>query len=213
MTGPGVSDRSDDPLPETARFWTVANILCLVRLFGSPVVAALAWFGHENAFIGLFVFLVLTDWVDGKLARWLKQRSVFGAKLDSMADVTLYVALGLAIIWLRPQLIASTWPWVASAAGSYALSVIVCAIKFRKMPSYHTRAAKIGWFATSVAALAVLFFPWHWPIVLVGVYVTLSNLEATAISFRLRTWQSDVPTLYHAWRRSAALQEGAAKSD
>ena len=73
--------------------FTVPNLICFGRLFGSFALFGVALLGWPYWFVGLFLALSLSDWIDGKLARWLHQRSDFGARLDSAADAMLYAAL------------------------------------------------------------------------------------------------------------------------
>ena len=91
------NDRQDSPARPTGSttpgrepLLTVPNLLCAFRLFTSPLLVVLAWFGLSSWCLGLFVILLLTDWLDGKIARWLKQETLFGTRLDSLADVTFY---------------------------------------------------------------------------------------------------------------------------
>jgi hypothetical protein len=71
---------------------TIPNLLCLVRLVGSFILIPIAWQGRNEVFLWCFIFLAMTDWVDGKLAILLNQRTVLGARLDSWADAALYAA-------------------------------------------------------------------------------------------------------------------------
>ena len=97
------------------RLLTVPNLICVIRLIGSFVLIPIAWQDQNEVFLWLFLFLAITDWVDGKLAILLNQRSVFGARLDSWADAALYAALlfGLVTMYgetLRPELV-----WITAA--------------------------------------------------------------------------------------------------
>jgi peptide/nickel transport system permease protein len=83
-------DRSDDVL-------TVPNVLGALRFLGSPWLVLLGVAGRETAFLVLFLALTFTDWLDGKLAGWLDQRSKIGPRLDSLADLTMYAALVLGL--------------------------------------------------------------------------------------------------------------------
>ena len=151
-------------------------------------------------FAGLLFFLLMTDWVDGKLAIMLKQQTKFGARFDTVADVSLYTALLFGLFWLKGEELASQWPWMGVAMFSYALSVIAALIKFGRFPSYHTRAAKTCWFLVSVASI-VLFAGWStWPIRLAAIAVTATNLEAVAITLVLKAPRVDLPSIYHAWK-------------
>ncbi|MDA1051095.1 MAG: CDP-alcohol phosphatidyltransferase family protein [Planctomycetota bacterium] len=194
---PPVKATSKEPV---ARLVNVPNALCAIRFVGSFVLIGLAIAQATNAFVVLLGFLLMTDWVDGKLAILLKQQTKFGAKLDTVADVSLYTALLFGLFWLKGTEIASQWPWMGLAIVSYALSVSIALIKFGGFPSYHTRAAKTCWFLASVAAIA-LFAGWStWPIRLAAIAVTATNLEAVAITFVLNAPHVDLPSIYHAWK-------------
>ncbi len=178
----------------------VPNALCAIRFVGSFVLVGLALAQATSVFAGLLFFLLMTDWVDGKLAILLKQQTKFGARFDTVADVSLYTALLFGLFWLKGAEIADEWPWMAAAMFSYALSVSAALIKFRRFPSYHTRAAKTCWFLASVASIA-LFAGWPtWPIRLTAIAVTATNLEAVAITLVLHAPQVDLPSIYHAWK-------------
>ena len=192
-----VEQTSKEPL---ASLVNLPNALCAIRFVGSFVLVGLAIAQATNVFVGLLVFLLMTDWVDGKLAILLKQQTKFGAKLDTVADVSLYTALLFGLFWLKGAEIASQWPWMGAALASYALSVVAALVKFGGFPSYHTRAAKTCWLLASVASIA-LFAGWPtWPIRLAAMAVTATNLEAVAITLVLKAPQVDLPSIYHAWK-------------
>jgi CDP-diacylglycerol--glycerol-3-phosphate 3-phosphatidyltransferase len=186
------------PVPEP--LLTVPNVLSALRLVASPALVALAWADQPAWCLGLAVALFLMDWLDGKLAVWLKQQTVFGARLDSVADVVLYGCVLVALLVLRRDFILREAVWVGVAVGSYPVSVAACLVKFRRLPSYHTRLAKVSWFLTLGAVLAI-FGDWSpWPLRVAMTAVLLTNLEATAITFVLPGWRVNVPSLFHARR-------------
>jgi len=83
-----------DTLPDAApqavknpwRFWTIPNILSIIRLaMLAPTVWALVTRHNLLAFI-LFVASSVTDTLDGWVARRLKQESEWGKILDPIAD-------------------------------------------------------------------------------------------------------------------------------
>jgi cardiolipin synthase len=94
---PTVPDR--DALPD--RVWTVPNALSVLRLLGVPVFLWLL-LGPEEDGWALVILMVsgFTDWLDGKLARWLDQSSRLGALLDPAAD-RLYIVCALVALALR----------------------------------------------------------------------------------------------------------------
>jgi cardiolipin synthase len=182
---------------------TIPNAICFVRIAGSFVLIALAVAGWRNAFVGLFLFLSLTDWIDGKLARWLRQRSDFGARLDSAADAILYTALiggALMLSWetLRHELV-----WMSIALASYALTTGAGLWKYGRVPSYHTYCAKGSQWLVLIAGISAILGWSIWPLRIAMIAVTLTNLEATAITCVLKEWTADVLTLFHVWRPGA----------
>jgi len=189
--------------PVADRYVTIPNLLCLVRLAGSPALIPLALQGRDELFFWTFLFLAATDWVDGKLAILLNQRSVFGARLDSWADAALYAALAFGLLVLFGGILSEEMPWITLALGSYLVSTAAGFWKYRRWPSYHTRAAKISWLLTGLAVIA-LFTDWSiLPVRVAAVAVLLTNLEAIAITLISPSWQADVTSVYHAWRRNS----------
>jgi CDP-diacylglycerol--glycerol-3-phosphate 3-phosphatidyltransferase len=138
---------------------TIPNALTVARIAGSGVLLWLAHAGHAGWFIGLFLALMLTDWLDGKLAILLHQRTVLGAKLDSFGDVVSYVCLIIGVAWLEPAFLNAHLPMIVAMLGSYGISVLASLIKFRRLPAYHTRAAKTCWLLAAIGAVTLLARP------------------------------------------------------
>jgi CDP-diacylglycerol--glycerol-3-phosphate 3-phosphatidyltransferase len=191
------------PQPTSRRYFTVPNVLCAIRLLGSPVLIVLAWLGLPGWALAWFIFLSLTDWFDGKLARLLKQETEFGARLDTVADVTFYSCTLLGMVLLRSEVFEREVGWIAATVGSYALSVTAGVIKYRRMPSYHTQLAKVSWLLVFVAILAVFaeWSPWIIRAAMFG--VTVTNLEATLITILLPEWRANVRSVFHARRQQS----------
>ena len=178
------------------RFWTVPNVLCLIRLAGSFILLAVAYAEHSRIFLRLYVFLAMTDWVDGKLAIVLDQRSEFGARLDTWADAALYTALFVGSIMLHGEQLSHELAWILPALGSYILSIGLGLSKFHRWPSYHTRTAKISWLLIMLGAITFLGGWSTWPLRAALVAVTVTNLEATLITLFSSEWRTDVCSLY-----------------
>ncbi len=66
--------------------WTVPNLLTYLRLLAVPVFVLLHLGGRPGWALVVFLGAVLTDWLDGLLARILHQQSKLGAFLDPFAD-------------------------------------------------------------------------------------------------------------------------------
>lgn len=171
---------------------TVPNLLCAIRLVGALGLFALALNDQPLLLLGLFCILAATDWVDGKLAIWLDQYSTFGARLDSAADGAMYAGVLFGGLWLKAEVLWGEWIWIAAALASYALSGLLALMKYGRLPSYHTRTAKIAW-ALMVAAVFSLFLDWSvWPLRLAMLAVAVANLDSIIITTLLPEWRANV---------------------
>lgn len=186
---------------------TIPNFLSAIRFCGAGGLIALALAEQPRAFLVLYLVLGLTDWLDGKLAVWLNQRSKWGPRLDSVADVTMYASLVFGSTWLKWDVLRPELVWIIVAASSYGLSVVIGFAKFHRLPSYHTLTAKACWFFLIVAVIA-LFMEWSIvPLRFVAVLVTLANLEAVVITGVLSEPRTDVTSLVHLLRRLRQSRE------
>jgi cardiolipin synthase len=193
---------SDESIPLARNRWlTVPNVLCVIRLVGSPGLVLVALAGHPRYFLLSYLFLALTDWLDGRLAIWLKQQSSLGSILDSLADVAMYAALLFGAVWLKgPVLLSEIW-WIGVALAVYAATVAAGFLKFHRLPSYHTLIAKFSAFLV-LAATICLFTGWSiWPLRIASAVITLGNLEGIAITCILPVWKANVWSLYHVLRK------------
>ncbi|WP_442511468.1 CDP-alcohol phosphatidyltransferase family protein [Novipirellula sp. SH528] len=186
--------------PTTHRWATLPNALCVIRFIGSWVMVGFAIRGRSEWVVGLFLFLAATDWIDGKLAILLNQRSPIGPKIDTVADVTLYACLLISLVYLHSDLLVQESLWIGLALLSYAGSCGLSLMKFGRLPSYHTRAAKTCWFLMVIGVIA-LFLEWStWPLRVAMIGVIFTNVEAMLITLTLTQPQSDISSLLQARR-------------
>ncbi len=175
---------------------TIPNALTWFRIVTSPVLVVLAWAGGTGWVVAFLLVLQVTDWVDGPLARGLRQHTTAGARLDSLADVLMFGSLLAALAVLEGPLLWDAWPWVAAAVGSYAASSAYALARFRRMPTYHQWTAKVSGPITLVATLAVLLLGEGWPVRVAAAAVTLGNLEGALITSRLSAPRTDIPSVF-----------------
>ncbi len=192
-----VEQASDEEGAYRKKYVTVPNVICTIRLVGAIWLFWLAVQNQAHLFTGVFVALSLSDWIDGRLARWLKQRSDFGARLDSLADSVLYGALLFGLLWLKWDVLSHELVWLIVGVLSYFLTTGAGLWKYGRIPSYHTYGAKLSQWIVLVAAICILLDYSVWPLRLAMLAGTLTNLEATAITCVLPEWRADVLTLLH----------------
>ena len=187
---------------------TLPNCLSGLRISLVPVLLVLAWANWPQTFLAVLGLSLLTDILDGYLARKLRQTSEFGAKLDSWADLVTYPCLPLCLWWLRPDVIREEKIFLAAGICFYIAAVVFGLAKFRRLTAYHTWSGKVAVVLLGVAALIIFAGGPGWPLRIVMPIIALNCLEETAITAMLLTWRADVPTLWHAIRLREAAEEG-----
>lgn len=125
---PAFLDR--DELPD--RVWTVPNALSVLRLLGVPLFLWLL-LGPEADGWAILVLVVsgLTDWADGKIARWLDQGSRLGALLDPAAD-RLYIICTLVALAVRD--VVPVWIVVVLLGRELVLGVMLLVLRASGYP-------------------------------------------------------------------------------
>ena len=80
--------------------WTIPNVLSVYRLCISPFIFATLLLDKNTLFTVLLSISLVTDILDGFIARQFNMMTKIGAKLDSIADtVTVILAIGGMLIF------------------------------------------------------------------------------------------------------------------
>lgn len=156
--GPEISDR----------FWTLPNAISLGRIALIPVLVAtiLGWKDPTLA-LWLLGVLVVSDWLDGKIARLWNMRSTWGERLDPIAD----------------RILVAVVPVTFAIAGYIPLWVVVVllardALLVVTLPVYRRRGLEPEVTYLGKAATFALF--WSLPLLLAG-HAGVAGAEALKV--------------------------------
>jgi cardiolipin synthase (CMP-forming) len=190
------------------------NLLSLTRLACAPLMVAFA-FGTNSrpGFFVLFCTALVTDALDGFLARRLHAESDLGRRLDSWGDYAMTLAVVLGIWRLWPDVMRQEWSWFLTTLAGCLAIVAYGLIRWRRVLGYHT------WLAKGVAIVlppAVLLLLMGWSAVpfhgAVGLQV-LCGLEELAIAFLLPGYSGRMPGLWRAWCMRRETRETALRCE
>jgi CDP-diacylglycerol--glycerol-3-phosphate 3-phosphatidyltransferase/cardiolipin synthase len=122
-------------LPIALTWLRVAAIPLLVSIFYLPS-SWLTIFDKNVLATAIFIFAAVTDWLDGYLARRMKQESAFGQFLDPVADKLIVAAALLVLlnmdrvqVWValviigREITISALREWMAQVGASKSVAV------------------------------------------------------------------------------------------
>lgn len=179
---------------------TAPNLLSAFRIACAPLLLLLAWKGAMGAFLVLFGLGLLSDVLDGILARRLGQESDLGARLDQWGDFALWVSFPLAAWWLWPETVRREAPYVLLAIVCLLLPTALAYAKYRAVPGYHTWSAKLDSILMGIAVPLLLLFDVAWPFRLAALFLVVCAIDELAITCLLPSCRHDVPSALHALR-------------
>ncbi|MHB8425512.1 MAG: CDP-diacylglycerol--glycerol-3-phosphate 3-phosphatidyltransferase [Gammaproteobacteria bacterium] len=147
------------------------NLLTMLRLALIPVFVVVfflpySWAPPASAII--FALAGITDWLDGYLARKLRQSSRFGAFLDPVAD-KLMVTVALVLILQADPRLAVAIPVMIIIGREITISALrewMAELGARK----HVAVTWLGKFKTAAQMLAIVLLLYRYPIKAVPVY-------------------------------------------
>lgn len=183
----------------------IPNILSGLRILAVPFLLFLAWKGHSTLFVCILIMALLTDSIDGYIARKYNLSSNLGTKLDSVGDMCIYLTVPLCAWWLWPHILKQEAFFVGVAVCAYVVPLIAGVLKFRRIPSYHTLAAKASAVVMSVAAVLLFTFGFEGMFRVAAVLQFLVAVEEVLITIRLPAPQSNVKSLWHV--KKSALKK------
>ncbi|MBL9187207.1 MAG: CDP-alcohol phosphatidyltransferase family protein [Opitutaceae bacterium] len=188
------------------------NLLTGTRIALAPAVLTAALAGSRPWFVALLAAALLTDALDGFLARRLNAHSEFGRKLDSAADyLTLVTGLsGIALLW--PDIMRRELPWIATGLAAFFAVVVYGFIRLGRAPCYHTWAAKVGAVACAFSLIPLLAGHSAMPFHVAIVVQVIAGIEELAIVLLLPNHEGAVATLWHALRLRRARHSASSPS-
>ncbi len=164
---------------------TLANKITLFRILAVPFfIGCLIYYdpGRDALrfwALGVFLFAVVSDVIDGHIARAWHQKTRAGALLDPLADKLLLLS-GVLVL----SLTASRWPvslplWLVVAVVSREVILLIGALLiFVMQGSLNVSASPLGKASTFFQVLAVISIllqwslPWLWGLVLIFTFLS-----------------------------------------
>jgi cardiolipin synthase len=189
-------------------FWSIPNLITTYRLLMVPVILYFAISGREKLFAIFLVINLVSDIIDGYIARRFKMETEIGSRLDSFADNFNYVLafIGFFVFKMddfRPHIVS-----LIIFISMLVLTVIVSLIKFRKFPSYHLYTTKVGGYIQGAFFICLFLIgfitPFYYFMVIWGI---MGAIECIAIDLLIPEMRSNVKGLYWVLKERRAEKE------
>jgi cardiolipin synthase len=185
----------------------VPNLLSFYRLLTFPFLIWMILTNQENLFAIFLCINLITDILDGLIARIFKLETKFGAKLDSLADLGMIICALFGVFTFKQEELGASihllWPFLLL----FALGMIISFIKFRQGPSLHLYSSKIGGYVQGIyffILFAWLHVPWLYFIAIGFGY--WSWFEEIIVLLKLKEPRSNVKGIY--WILKEGTKQG-----
>jgi len=173
-----------------------ADLLTWFRIGAAPSIAWVAMEGWRDAFYILLIVSLVSDLVDGPLARRLGQQSAHGARLDTWADGLTLLAGLAGLFMLESELFRPQAGWLLGFLLTYALAAATCLIKFWRLPAYHLYSAKAAALLSGIFVVWLYAFGFSRGLLIGTLFLGMAaNLESVLVTLRLRAFRTNMRSL------------------
>ena len=187
------------------RVYYIINGITIYRLVAAFMLAAFIFLRRADIFQWLLALSFFTDAIDGFLARRYRVTSAMGSRIDSIADDLTVLAAILGTIVLKPGFLQEHVPFIVLLAVLYVTQTVMALVRYGKMSSFHTYAAKGAALLQGIFFLVLFFLPgWAtWFFYLAASATAIDLLEEIVLVAVLPTWETDVKGFWWVRRRKA----------
>ncbi len=175
----------------------VPNAISFYRLVMFPVILALAIMDIERWFIILICISLVSDIIDGNIARTFNLQTRFGAGLDNLADIGTYILALVGLFKFRWEPIQQHAWLLFIFLGVFILSYVVAFSRFGKIPGLHIYSAVSAGYIQGIFFFILFvwgFYAWMYYIA-VG-WGIIAYTEKILILLKLDDIRSGVKGLY-----------------
>jgi CDP-diacylglycerol--glycerol-3-phosphate 3-phosphatidyltransferase len=184
------------------RLRRLPNVLSAMRIACAPLVLLCAILGYERAFTWLLVPALLSDVLDGWLARGLGVQTKLGARLDSLGDSLVWYAGLAGLVAFQREVLTAHAALFGAVIVCWILESVLAWLRYRRLSSFHTWLSKLAGVLLSVYMVTLFLWGHLQPLlVLASAASIVASLEEMVLLALLPEWRSDVPGVW--WLRRA----------
>jgi cardiolipin synthase len=178
----------------------IPNGISLARIGAALFLLTAALDQNRKYFQWLLVACMLSDVLDGWIARTFDWTSRLGAILDSTGDILVQlIAIGGLWMFYKETVVAHRVP-VLIVVSLYVAEVVIAVFRYGRISSFHTFLVRVAASALGIFVLSLFFWRYvdwiFYPAIGLGV---LAYSEELLIVLLLAEWTPDVGGLYRAW--------------
>lgn len=190
---------SPDPPVNTTTylFRNIPNGISLARLLAAPMLLGTVIFRKPDLFKWLLLACLLSDILDGLIARIFKLQSRLGATIDSTADIVVTMIMIGGVCMFQEPFVRAHVLEIALAVGLFLLEMIISFWRYGRISSFHTILNRISVYAQGIFVMSL--FLWGYRSWLFYPMITLAivaSLEEFVLLYLFAECRVDVRGLY-----------------
>lgn len=173
------------------------DYLSIFRVFAAGVLLILAYKGFRTAFSWLLVVGLITDALDGYIARKRNNTTEHGAHLDSAGDATIFLGAAIGVVLFETTFFEQHIILIVIAIGLYFIQLGLAYWRYGQSSSFHTYSAKTAAVVQGIFLVCTSFFgPWEWLFYVAVIISVLETVEEIILIFIFKEPVTNVKGLY-----------------
>lgn len=174
----------------TYRTFTVSNLLSLMRVFLTPLIYYLASeiktdYWNKYYLLGVVLFMILTDFLDGFMARLLKQETPLGQYLDPIADkIAMITGLFVLVRFFDYPLWVVIFVVIREVVGTWGGMYLLIRKNILGKPNYW------GKWGVTAFAISSVFYVLDWPFKNYTPYVVFLVFAGGVAAYAKTYWKT-----------------------
>jgi phosphatidylglycerophosphate synthase len=177
--------------------------LIMFRFICALLIPGLVYFYKEESRFPVLILMYLgliSDVLDGIIARHLNLASAKLRRLDSQTDMLFWLSIGIATWMLYPDVSRENSVPIVVIFVMEALCYVISIIKFKRETCTHAFLSKLWGVSLLIAFTSLIGFNHAGiPFLLAIVLGIISHLDRIMITLILPYWTHDIPSFYHAY--------------
>lgn len=183
--------------PITAIYRNIPNAISASRLLAAPFLLAFVIWKEQEKFKWLLLACLLSDILDGLIARLFRLRSQLGAVLDSTADILVFFIALAGIFGFQREFFVVHYKGLLVVVLLFVGEVVAAIWKYGRISSFHTVLTRVAAYSQGIFIMSLFLWGYHaWVFqTMIGLTVCSYAEEFLLLCF-LPVWRADVRGLY-----------------
>lgn len=188
-------------VPSRQTHLNTADWISIYRIIAIPFLVIALILDLDILFGILLGLSLLSDILDGYIARKYNTTTARGARLDSIGDAFTFFMAIIGVVVLRNDFLQDHWIAIAGTVTLYIAQIVVALIAFEHFTSYHTYLAKLAACIQGCFILSLLLFGTYEWLFYITIGVTIAEIvEELILMFIIGGEPMNVKGLYWVLR-------------